>query len=92
MEYNTRLPWKELKQKEEINLWLKEYDNKAITIIGDYNNKYSIKEEFSIRDFNVLGTFQIPGPIESIAGVVSDMDTYTLNDIKHSLRNIEDKL
>lgn len=91
MEFNTRLPWKELKNKEEINLWLKEYDNKTITIVGEYNNKYSFKEDFSIRDFNVLGTFQIPGPIESIARVVSDMDTYTLNDIKDSLRNIANK-
>lgn len=92
MEYNIKLPWKEKKTKDEINNWLKEYDEKAITINGKYNNKYPIKESFTIRDFNILGTFQIPSPIESIAGVVSDMDTYTLNEIKESLNNIADKL
>ena len=53
---------------------------------------YPIKEKFTIRDFNILGTFQIPSPIESIAGVVSDMDSYTLNEIKDSLNNIADKI
>ena len=92
MEYNIKLPWKEKRTKEEINNWLKEYDEKDITINGSYNNKYPIKERFTIRDFNILGTFQIPSPIESIAGVVSDMDTYTLNEIKDSLNNIADKI
>lgn len=92
MEYDIRLPWKEKKTKDEINNWLKEYDDKTITITGKYNNKYPIKEEFSIRDFNILGTFQIPNPIESIAGVISDMDTFTLNDIKDHLQNISDKI
>ena len=92
MEYNIQLPWKEKRTKDEINIWLKEYDEKAITINGKYNNKYTIKESFTIRDFNILGTFQIPSPIESIAGVVSDMDTYTLNEIKDSLKNIADNL
>ena len=92
MEYNIKLPWKEKKTKDEINTWLKEYDEKAITINGKYNNKYLIKDNFTIRDFNILGTFQIPSPIESIAGVVSDMDTYTLNEIKDSLNNIAEKL
>ncbi len=88
MEYDIRLPWKEKKTKDEINNWLKEYDDKTIIITGKYNNKYPIKEEFSIRDFNILGTFQIPDPIESIARVVSDMDTYTLCGIKDSLNTI----
>ena len=92
MEYNIKLPWKEKRTKDEINNWLKEYDSKAITINGKYNNKYPIKERFTIRDFNILGTFQIPSSIESIAGVVSDMDTYTLNEIKDSLNNIADKI
>ena len=92
MEYNIKLPWKEKRTKDEINNWLKEYDSKAITINGKYNNKYPIKEKFTIRDFNILGTFQIPSPIESIAGVVSDMDSYTLNEIKDSLNNIADKI
>ena len=92
MDYNIKLPWKEKKTKDEINNWLKEYDEKVITINGKYNNKYPIKDSFTIRDFNILGTFQIPSPIESIARVVSDMDTYTLNEIKDSLNNIADKL
>ena len=92
MEYNIKLPWKEKRTKDEINNWLKEYDSKAITINGKYNNKYPIKEKFTIRDFNILGTFQIPSPIESIAGAVSDMNSYTLNEIKDSLNNIADRI
>ena len=92
MKYNIKLPWKEKKTKDEINNWLKEYEEKTITINGKYNNKYSIKESFTIRDFNILGTFQIPSPIESIAEAVSDMDTYTFNEIKDSLNIIADKL
>ena len=92
MEYNIKLPWKEKRTKDEINNWLKEYDDKAININGKYNKKYSIKERFTIRDLNIIGTFQIPSPIESIAGAVSDMNSYTLNEIKDSLNNIADKI
>ena len=89
--FSKKISTKILEESEYTN-WLKEYDEKVITINGKYNNKYHIKESFTIREFNILGTFQIPSPIESIAGVVSDMDTYTLNEIKDSLNNIADKL
>ena len=92
LEKNISLPWKEKKTMDEINNWLKEYDEKPIVVSGQYNNRYTFKKEFTIRNFNVLGTFQIPSPIESIAGVISDMDTYTLNDIKDNLNNIADKI
>ena len=92
LEKDISLPWKEKKTMDEINNWLKEYDEKPIVVSGQYNNRYTFKKDFTIRNFSVLETFQIPSPIESIAGAVSDMDTYTLNEIKDSLNNIADKI
>lgn len=92
LEKDIRLPWKEKKTMDEINNWLKEYDERPIVVSGQYNNRYTFKKEFTIRNFNVLGTFQIPSPIESIARIISDMDSYTLNEIKDSLNKIADKI
>ncbi|MBO6253591.1 MAG: hypothetical protein J6O49_08075, partial [Bacteroidaceae bacterium] len=41
---------------EEINDWLKQYDEEKIIISGIYNNKYKIDFSFSIRDNYPIGT------------------------------------
>ena len=79
-----RLPWKEHFSNENINNWLKEYDKEYILVSGNYNNKYKIDYKFSIRDFNVIGTFQIPEPIDNISK--------TLIEIKRNLRESEKEL
>lgn len=90
LEKEIPLPWKEKKTIDEINNWLKEYDEKPIVVTGQFNNRYAFRKEFTIRNFNVLGSFQIPDSLDSIARVISDMDTYTLGSIKDQLQNISD--
>lgn len=56
---------------EEVNNWLKQYDDEKIVISGIYNNKYKIDFSFSIRDNYPIGTFPVVDPISEIAEAIA---------------------
>ena len=59
---------------EEINDWLKQYDEEKIIISGIYNNKYKIDFSFSIRDNYPIGTFHVVDPLSEIAEAIASHD------------------
>ena len=58
---------------EEINDWLKQYDEEKIIISGIYN-KYKIDFSFSIRDNYPIGTFHVVDPLSEIAEAIASHD------------------
>ena len=59
---------------EEVNNWLKQYDEEKILISGIYNNKYKIDFSFSIRDNYPIGTFHVTDPLSEIAEAIASHD------------------
>ena len=55
----TKLPWKQKYSRVDINNWLKQHDTEMISIVGTYNDRYYISFHHSIREFNILGSFQL---------------------------------
>ena len=59
---------------EEVNNWLKQYDEEKISVLGIYNNKYKIDFSFSIRDIYPIGTFNVIDPLTEIAEAIASHD------------------
>ena len=92
MNKNIRYPWRQEETIEDINRWLTEHETDEITVSIKYNKKYKVFRSFSVKNFNFVGSTKILTPIEQISGVISDMDAYTLDDIKQYLGTISDTL
>lgn len=54
--------------------WLKNYDNESIFVKGQYCDKYKIKEELSIREYLLYGSFEVKDPIQELADAFSSRD------------------
>ena len=78
---------------KSIHEWLSTHDNESIYITGQYNNRYKIEEEFSIRDYLQFGAFEHKEPIEEIAEAIYSRDPKdkaiqkNIQFIKESLKN-----
>jgi len=86
---NIRYVWRQKETVEEINHWLDKYDEDDIHVVAQYNKRYSFERNFYIKNFNYYGSVKVLSPLEQISGVISDMDTYTLSEIKEHLGSIE---
>lgn len=60
----------EIHYAPEIHAWLKKYDDKDIYISGHYCDRYKIREQFSIREFLLYGSFEHKEPLEEIADAI----------------------
>jgi hypothetical protein len=58
----------------EIREWLIKYDDEDICIEGEYCDRYSVCEKFSIREFLLIGSFEHKEPIEEIADAILSRD------------------
>ena len=76
---------------EEINNWLKQYDEEKIDIFGTYNNKHKIDFSFSIRDKYPIGTFHVITPLTEIAESLGSHDPKDKS-IQKNLQNIVNEL
>lgn len=85
---NVRYSWRKEETIEEINQWVDKYEEDEIHIAVQYNNRYSLSRNFCIKNFNYYGSTHILNPLEQISGAVSDMDLYTLDEIKEHLSTI----
>lgn len=74
----------------EIIEWLKKYDDEDIVIRGSYCDRYVIKEQFSIREFQLYGSFEHKEALEEIADAIVSKDPNDRN-IQHSLHNLAKK-
>jgi hypothetical protein len=92
MERNVRYKWRQKETIDDINKWVTLHENDEIKVSAQYNKRYNLSCNFSIKNFDFIGSTKILDPIEQISGVISDMDTYTLDEIKQALTDIADKL
>lgn len=58
----------------EIIEWLKKYDDEDIVIRGSYCDRYEIREQFSIREFQLYGSFEHKEAFEEIADAFVSRD------------------
>ena len=89
---NARYIWRQTETIEDINQWVDKYEKDEIHVTIQYNKKYSSSHKFSIKNFNYYGSTKILNPLEQISGVISDMDLYTLDEIKQHLSSIASTL
>lgn len=89
---NVRYTWRQTETIEDINQWIDKYEKDEIHVTIQYNKKYSLSHKFSIKNFNYYGSTKILNPLEQISGVISDMDLYTLDEIKQHLSSIASTL
>ena len=89
---NARYIWRQTETIEDINQWVDKYEKDEIHVTIQYNKKYSLSHKFSIKNFNYYGSTKILNPLEHISGVISDMDLYTLDEIKQHLSSIASTL
>lgn len=89
---NVRYIWRQTETIEDINQWIDKYEKDEIHVTIQYNKKYSLSHKFSIKNFNYYGSTKILNPLEQISGVISDMDLYTLDEIKQHLSSIASTL
>ena len=89
---NVLYPWQQKETADDINQWISVHENDEITINIPYNKRYNLSRSFTIKNFDFVGSARILEPIEQISGVISDMDCFTLDEIKQALTSIADKL
>lgn len=89
---NVRYIWRQTETIEDINQWVDKYEKDEIHVTIQYNKKYSLSHKFSIKNFNYYGSTKILNSLEQISGVISDMDLYTLDEIKQHLSSIASTL
>lgn len=89
---NVRYIWRQTETIEDINQWIDKYEKDEIHVTIQYNKKYSLSHKFSIKNFNYYGSTKILNPLEQISGVISDMELYTLDEIKQHLSSIASTL
>lgn len=92
MTKNVRYPWRQKETIDDINQWIAVHENDEVTINATYNKRYNLSRSFSIKNFDFAGSARILDPIEQLSGVISDMDCFTLDEIKQVLNDIADKL
>lgn len=92
LEKDVQFPWRKDEKLDDINLWVAEHEQNEISIHVKYNKKYCLSHKFSIINFDFAGSTKILSPIEQISGVISDMDSFTLESIKDSLISISSSI
>lgn len=85
---NVRYVWRQKETIEEINQWLDKHEEDDIFLKVHYSKRYTLSRKFCIKNYNYYGSTKILSPLEQISGVISDVDTYTLEEIKQHLGSI----
>lgn len=85
LERDVRCYWRKTESIDDINQWVEVHENDEISIQVKYNGRYELDRSFCIKNFNFIGETRILNPVEQISGVISDMDNYTLDEIKQQL-------
>lgn len=88
MTNNGRYPWRQKETSEEINQWVTLHENDEITVNAPYNKRYKLSRKFNLKNYDFVGAAKILDPVEQISGVISDMDCFTLDEIKQALTDI----